>query len=191
MKIIYLSKKKDQFQHIIFKFFFKNIFYPPKKKKFEFTNLSKQIYERKKSLLTWGGHSTFLFQNQSVNVFIDPHFTLRASPFSFVGPKRYMPSVFNKNNLPKIDVVLISHNHYDHLDIKSLKIIYEKFPDVIFLVPLGDKRLLIRNGIQNVKELDWWENYQLKGIKFIFTPVQHWSKRTLSDRNKSLGRMVD
>ena len=97
-----------------------------------------------------------------------------------------MPSVFNKNNLPKIDVVLISHNHYDHLDIKSLKIIYEKFPDVIFLVPLGDKRLLIRNGIQNVKELDWWENYQLKGIKFIFTPVQHWSKRTLSDRNKSL-----
>ena len=99
----YLSKEKGSISAYNFlNFFFKNIFYPKKKKKFEFTNLSKQIYERKKSLLTWGGHSTFLFQNQSVNVFIDPHFTLRASPFSFVGPKRYMPSVFNKNNLPKM-----------------------------------------------------------------------------------------
>ena len=149
-------------------------------------NVSNEIYKKNESLLTWGGHSTFLFQKKNINVLIDPHFTLRASPFSYIGPKRYMPSVFNKNNLPRIDVVAISHNHYDHLDIKSLQIIYKKYPDAIFLVPLGDKKLLTKNGIKNVKDFDWWEGFQFKGIKFIFTPVQHWSKRTLSDKNKSL-----
>ena len=83
-------------------------------------------------------------------------------------------------------MVAISHNHYDHLDIKSLKIIYEKFPDATFLVPLGDKELLIKNGIKNVRDFDWWEDFKIKGIKFIFTPVQHWSKRTIYDKNKSL-----
>ena len=183
----YLSDEKKSIKKSkFFSFFFKNIFTPPEKKQFELIDLSKEIYKKEKSLLTWGGHSTFLFQNQNVNVLIDPHFTLRASPFSYIGPKRYTPSVFNKNNLPRIDVVAISHNHYDHLDIKSLKIIYEKYPDTIFLVPLGDEKLLIKNGIKNVKEFDWWEHHEINGMKFIFTPVQHWSKRTLSDRNKSL-----
>ena len=95
-----------------------------------------------RNLFSLGGHSTFLFQNQNVNVLIDPHFTLRASPFSYIGPKDTHTSVFNKNNLPRIDVVAISHNHYDHLDIKSLKIIYEKFPDATFLVPLGDEEII-------------------------------------------------
>ena len=72
-----------------------------------------------------------------------------------------MPSVFNKNNLPRIDVVAISHNHYDHLDIKSLQIIYKKYPDAIFLVPLGDKKLLTKNGIKNVKDFDWWEEFSI------------------------------
>ena len=88
----------------------------------------------------WSFH--VFISKKNINILIDPHFTLRASPFSYIGPKRYMPSIFNKNNLPKIDVVAISHNHYDHLDIKSLKIIYKKYPDAIFLVPLGDKKLL-------------------------------------------------
>ena len=87
-----------------------------------------------------------------------------------------MPSIFKSDNLPRIDVVAISHNHYDHLDIKNLKMIYEKFPETIFLVPLGDKELLLRNGITNVKEFDWWEDYKINNLKFVFTPVQHWSK---------------
>ena len=179
------DEKKSPKNYKFFSFFFKNIFTPPEKKKFEILDISNKIY-KKKSLLTWGGHSTFLFQNKNVNVLIDPHFTSRASPFSYIGPKRYTPSAFNKNNLPRIDVVVISHNHYDHLDIKSLKIIYKKYPDAFFLVPLGDKKLLIKNGIKNVKDFDWWEEFQIKGVKFIFTPVQHWSKRTLFDKNKSL-----
>ncbi len=176
------SVKKSKF----FSFIFKNIFDPPKKKKFNLMQLDKQIYDNKFSLLTWAGHSTFLIQFKNTNILIDPHFSPRASPFSYIGPKRYTPSVFNNINIPKVDVVAISHNHYDHLDIKTLKIIKKKFPDVVFFVPLGDKELLLKNDIKNVKEFDWWENHKIKGMKFVFTPVQHWSKRTLSDKNKSL-----
>ena len=183
----YLSEEKRSIKKSkFFSFFFKNIFYPPKTKKFKLMEIDKQIYNNKSSLLTWAGHSTFLLQFKNTNILIDPHFSLRASPFSYVGPKRYMPSIFNKENLPKVDVVAISHNHYDHLDIKTLKIINKKFPEAMFLVPLGDKKLLLENNIQNVKEFDWWEDYKINGIKFAFTPVQHWSKRTFFDLNKSL-----
>ena len=115
----------------------------------------------------------FLLQFKNTNILIDPHFSMRASPFSYIGPKRYMPSIFNKNNLPRVDIVAISHNHYDHLDIKTLKIISKEVSRSYFLVPLGDKKLLLQNNIQNVKEFDWWENHKINGIKFIFTPVQH------------------
>jgi len=183
----YLSEEKRSIKNSkIFSFFFKNIFFPPKKKKFKLMEIDKKIYNNDSSLLTWAGHSTFLLQFKNTNILIDPHFSMRASPFSYIGPKRYMPSVFNKNNLPRVDIVAISHNHYDHLDIKTLKIISKRFPEAIFLVPLGDKKLLLKNNIQNVKEFDWWENHKINGIKFIFTPVQHWSKRNFSDLNKSL-----
>ena len=167
-------------------FFFKNIFNQPEKVFFPLVNINKKVYQDNVSLLTWSGHSTFLFQKHNFNILIDPHLSGRASPFSFLGPKRYTPSVFKKDNLPRIDIVAISHNHYDHLDLKSLKIIYEKSPKTIFLVPLGDKKLLIKNGLKNVIEFDWWESYETEHLKFVFTPVQHWSKRTFLDRNKSL-----
>lgn len=183
----YLTEEKRSIKKSkLFSFFFKNIFMPPPKKKFRLMDVNKKIYNNNSSLLTWAGHSTFLLQLKNINILIDPHFSLRASPFSFIGPKRYMPSVFNKRNLPKIDVVAISHNHYDHLDVKSLKIINKKFTEALFFVPLGDKELLVKNGINNVKEFDWWESHTIKGIKLIFTPVQHWSKRTFYDKNKSL-----
>ena len=127
-------------------------------------------------VLTWSGHSTFLYQNTNLNIIIDPHLTSRASPFSYLGPKRFIPSLLNENNLPNVDVVAVSHNHYDHLDIKSLKLIYKKFPNALFLVPLGDKELLKKNGIDNVKEFDWWESIMVNETKISFTPVQHWSK---------------
>ena len=137
-------------------------------------------------MLTWSGHSTFLFQKKNINIIIDPQFSERASPFSFIGPKRYMPSILNSENLPKIDFVAISHNHYDHLDINSLKKISKKHPNAIFLVPAGDERLLKRKKINNVYNFGWWESFDSLGFKFTFTPVQHWSKRSLFDRNKSL-----
>ena len=183
----YISNKeksidKSEFLH----FFFDNIFNSPKIKKFVSVGINKQIYEENLSLLTWSGHSTFLFQKKNINIIVDPQFSERASPFSFIGPKRYMPSILNPENLPEIDFVVISHNHYDHLDIPSLKKLYKKFPNAFYLVPLGDKKLLEKNGIKNVIEFDWWQSFKTDDVEFTFTPVQHWSKRTLSDRNKSL-----
>ena len=89
-------------------------------------------------------------------------------------------------DLPKIDLVTISHNHYDHLDVHSLKQIYKNNPAANFLVPKGDKKILTKRGIENVFEFQWWENFALKNLVLTFTPVQHWSARGLGDRNKSL-----
>ena len=97
----------------------------------------------------WIGHSTFLINNGEINILIDPVFSERVSPFSFVGPKRMIPPAIEINQLPQIDIVLISHNHYDHLDSRSLKQIHNANPDATFLVPKGDKRRLERRGIDN------------------------------------------
>tara|TARA_B100001057_G_scaffold448342_1_gene488596 strand:- start:523 stop:1566 length:1044 start_codon:yes stop_codon:yes gene_type:complete len=180
------NKKKSIDKSAFFHFFFDNIFHPPKTKKFVSVGINKKIYEENFSLLTWSGHSTFLFQKKNINIIIDPQFSERASPFSFIGPKRYMPSILNSENLPRIDFVAVSHNHYDHLDIPSLRKLHKKFPDAYYLVPLGDKKLLEKNGIKNVIEFDWWQSLKIDDVEFTFTPVQHWSKRTMSDRNKSL-----
>ena len=88
--------------------------------------------------------------------------------------------------IPNIDIVTVSHNHYDHLDIHSLKKISKKHPEAIFLVPAGDEKLLKRKKIKNVYDLNWWESIEHMGFVITFTPVQHWSKRSLFDRNKSL-----
>ena len=90
------------------------------------------------------------------------------------------------DQLPKIDFVTVSHNHYDHLDINSLKEISKLHSEAIFFVPIGDGKLLKRKRIKNVYEFNWWESYSLEGLTLTFTPVQHWSKRGLFDRNKSL-----
>ena len=80
----------------------------------------------------------------------------------------------------------MSHNHYDHLDTASLKEIYINNSNAIFLVPAGDKKLLQRKGIKNIFEYEWWNGYKADNLELTFTPVQHWSKRGLFDRNKSL-----
>ena len=134
----------------------------------------------------WIGHSTFLIKKNNVTILTDPIFSDRASPFKNIGPKRLIPPALNLTDLPNIDFVTVSHNHYDHLDIVSLKEIYIRNPEAIFLVPAGDKKLLVRKGIQNVYEYEWWDGFKTSNIEIIFTPVQHWSKRGLFDRNKSL-----
>ena len=134
----------------------------------------------------WIGHSTFLIKKNGVTILTDPIFSERASPFKNIGPKRLIPPAIELDIIPRIDVVTISHNHYDHLDINSLKKIAKKHPNAIFLVPAGDEKLLKRKKINNVYSFSWWESFDFLGFKFIFTPVQHWSKRSLFDRNKSL-----
>jgi len=139
-----------------------------------------------KENVMWIGHSTLLLNHSDFTIMTDPQFSGRASPFSFMGPKRVTPSPVEISDLPQIDVILISHNHYDHLDEATIREIAKIQPSVEFLVPLGLKSLLEDWGAKNVSELDWWQQVQRKGVTIQPTPVQHWSKRTFFDRNKTL-----
>ena len=136
--------------------------------------------------IIWIGHSTFLIKKEGITILTDPVFSDRASPFKSIGPERLIPPAMSIDQLPKIDFVTVSHNHYDHLDINSLKEISKLHPEAIFFVPIGDLKLLKRKRIKNAYEFNWWESYSIEGLTLTFTPVQHWSKRGLFDRNKSL-----
>jgi N-acyl-phosphatidylethanolamine-hydrolysing phospholipase D len=137
--------------------------------------------------VTWIGHATVLLRVGGLNVLTDPQFSERASPLAFAGPKRVVPPVPALHELPRIDVVVVSHNHYDHLDLASVaKLAEQPGGSPRFFVPLGLKRWFARRGIDNVEELDWWESRRIEGIEFHFVPVQHWSKRTLTDENQTL-----
>ena len=146
----------------------------------------KELTSTSTDYLVWIGHATYLINKDGLTILTDPVFSKRASPVRFAGPKRLIPPAIPIDQLPNIDVITVSHNHYDHLDLRSLKKIYKANPNAIFLVPKGDKKRLERRGIENVKEFLWWEDIEIKGSKFTFTPVQHWSARGIADRNKSL-----
>ena len=143
-------------------------------------------FEKSNNFMIWIGHSTFLIKKNNLVILTDPVFSDRASPFKRLGPKRLIPPAILLNELPKIDVVTISHNHYDHLDIRSLKKLSKLNPNLIFLIPKGDIDIFNKKNIDNVKEFVWWEEISIDDFIFTFTPVQHWSARGLFDRNKSL-----
>ena len=137
--------------------------------------------------VTWVGHATVLLQMGGLNVLTDPFFSERASPVSFAGPKRVVPPVPSLAQLPRIDAVVISHDHYDHLDIGSVKALAaQPGGSPRFFVGLGLKRWFEDLGITDVVELDWWESAEWKGVLFDFVPVQHWAKRRLWDENRRL-----
>ena len=107
----------------------------------------------------------------------------RASPFSFAGPKRYRDVPIEINRIPRVDIVVISHNHYDHLDEDSVQDLHGKFGDKLsWFVPLGIKKWFESNKIFNVVELNWWDSRQMDNLEIIFTPAQHWSSRGLFDK---------
>jgi N-acyl-phosphatidylethanolamine-hydrolysing phospholipase D len=136
---------------------------------------------------TWVGHATVLVRVGGLSVITDPQFSERASPLTFAGPKRVVPPVPALAGLPHIDVVVVSHNHYDHLDLESVRRLAEqKGGSPRFYVPLGLKEWFEKRGISDVVELDWWESRDYRGLRIDCVPVQHWSKRTLSDENQSL-----
>lgn len=158
----------------------------PERVEIEISQDWESITSKEENYAVWIGHSTFLIREGSITILTDPVFSNRASPFSFAGPKRLIPPAMNIDDLPNIDIVTISHNHYDHLDIRSLKKISKKFPNVLFFVPKGDKNLLKRAGIKNVFDFIWWDEKRVGNTVFTFTPVQHWSARGLFDRSESL-----
>jgi L-ascorbate metabolism protein UlaG (beta-lactamase superfamily) len=132
------------------------------------------------------GHSTFLIQMDGVNILTDPIWSNRCSPVSWAGPKRYKQPGIRFEDLPPIDVVLVSHNHYDHLDLPTLKRLAAKgTPQAV--VPLGDLDLVRESGIPHVDEIDWWQSISMSPqVKITLVPAQHFSARTPWDRNKTL-----
>lgn len=142
---------------------------------------------RSQDTLTWIGHASFLLQIGGLNVLTDPHLTERASPVTFAGPRRVVPPALDFAQLPHIDVVVISHNHYDHLDLATVaRLAGQPGGSPRFLVGLGLARWFVQRGMHDVEELDWWERREIGGVGFRFVPVQHWSKRTLWDANQTL-----
>jgi len=134
---------------------------------------------------TWVGHSTVLVQYQGINLLTDPIFSKRCSPIPFLGPKRETPPALSIEELPPIDYVVISHNHYDHLDKSTVRALGDQ---PLWLVPLGFKAWFKKVGVSpsRVQEFDWWDTLDTGEVLVTATPSQHWSGRTLLDRNKTL-----
>jgi L-ascorbate metabolism protein UlaG (beta-lactamase superfamily) len=135
---------------------------------------------------SWLGHSSILISMENHLILVDPVLEERASPFSWYGPKRFNPSPVSAEETPEIDVVLITHDHYDHLEKQTLITINEKVKR--FIVPLGIGELLEEWGINpsKITELDWWESYSAGSLKFHATPAVHYASRGLFDANKRL-----
>ena len=137
--------------------------------------------------VTWIGHATVLAQLGGLNLLTDPIFSGRAAPVRWAGPKRAQPPGLALSQLPHIDFVVISHNHYDHCDAASLQALAGQPGGApLFLVPLGLKSWMAELGISRVVELDWWQSHRLGDVEVVMTPVQHWSGRGLTDRLQTL-----
>jgi N-acyl-phosphatidylethanolamine-hydrolysing phospholipase D len=140
----------------------------------------------REATVTWVGHSTLLVQLDGVNFLTDPTWAGRSGPFSgLVGVRRYTPAPMRMEDLPPIDFVLISHDHYDHLDEPTVKHLARLY-NPRFVVPLGIKAWLADRGITNAVELDWGQSIAFKGLTIVCTPAQHGSGRTLVDQGRRL-----
>ncbi|MCG8310296.1 MAG: MBL fold metallo-hydrolase [Cytophagales bacterium] len=136
--------------------------------------------------ITFVNHSTFLIQMAGVNILTDPIWSQRTSPVRFAGPKRVRPPGILFEDLPAIDFVIISHNHYDHLDAPTMKkLILQHNPQVI--TPLGVGQFIESLGSKRVSDMDWWQTVEmLNGLKISCVPAQHFSGRGTNDRDATL-----
>lgn len=135
-------------------------------------------------LITFINHATVLIQGNGVNIVSDPVFSDQIGPLPFIGPKRHKKAGISFDQFPKIDVVVISHNHYDHLDVRSLRQLVERDSPIV-LVGVGNGKYFRKWKIEGAIEIDLWEEICLHGVSFTFTPAHHWSGRTLTDRNET------
>ncbi len=134
--------------------------------------------------VTWMGHASVLVQMDHVTLLTDPIWSDTASPISWLGPRRFVPPPLPLSALPPIDVVVISHSHYDHLDLDTLRALSAR--GTRFLVPLRVGDILRAHGIGPVDELDWWESRAVRGVVITCVPARHWSQRGLGDMNRTL-----
>jgi len=139
--------------------------------------------------VTFVNHATMLVQMDGLNVLTDPIWSDRTSPVSFIGPKRHRAPGIRFEDLPPIAAILISHNHYDHLDVPTLRRLRARSDGARtpIITPLGNGRFLQRFGLTNVVELDWWNTTALRnGVRITLVPAQHFSARGISDRDRNL-----
>lgn len=133
--------------------------------------------------ITWINHATLLVQMDGVNILTDPIWSERCSPVRFAGPKRHRNPGIRFEDLPPIDAVLVSHNHYDHLDLATLR----RLSASRIYTPLGNSALMRRKGIGNAADLEWWQEAALSDrVKITLTPGQHFCARGISDRDRTL-----
>jgi L-ascorbate metabolism protein UlaG (beta-lactamase superfamily) len=149
-------------------------------------NFLRQNHDR--NTVTWIGHATILLQMAGYNILTDPHFSKRTSPVQWAGPERVAPLGLALEDLPPIDIVVISHDHYDALDEQTIKKLRQRpgGEKTRFYVPLGLKNWFAIRGVDNVFVMDWWDRHQDENLEIIAVPVQHWSKRSIFSRNKTL-----
>lgn len=136
--------------------------------------------------VTWIGHATVLLQMGGKNILTDPQFSERAFTVQWLGPRRKVPLPITIEELPPIDIVVISHSHYDHLDRDSVVALAARDDPPEFLVPLGLLSWFHDLGIERVRAFDWWQSTRIDGVVASFVPAHHWSARTLFDRNRTL-----
>ena len=137
------------------------------------------------AVVTFIGHATFLIQTAAGNILTDPMYSQRAGPLNVLGPRRVRQPAVRFDDLPRIDTVLLSHNHYDHCDRRTLLMLAERF-DPIVVTPLGNGGLAASAGIRHVEELDWWQEAKTTALPVTLTPAHHFSARTPLDRDRAL-----
>ncbi len=146
--------------------------------------LKNLIKNQNNDFIAWIGHATFLIKLGNTTIITDPVFSKNAGPLIF-GPKRFTEPALELNEIPKTDIFLLTHNHYDHQDMTTIR----RFPfkNVKVLLPLKLGKYFSRNGYKDVNEMDWYEEIEInKNLKITFLPAVHWSKRSLTDTNKTL-----
>jgi N-acyl-phosphatidylethanolamine-hydrolysing phospholipase D len=148
-------------------------------------NLKNQINQLGKTdYITWLGHATFLMQLSGKTLLIDPFFSDKAGPFGIFGFKRFVPPALKITELPIIDYILITHNHYDHLDMPFLKKLHNKSHTII-ITPSSLGKFIKKSGFEHIIELAWHETYKTGPLSITALPAYHYSKRGLFDLNKS------
>jgi L-ascorbate metabolism protein UlaG (beta-lactamase superfamily) len=137
------------------------------------------------AVVTFIGHATFLIQTAAGNILTDPIYSQRAGPLNMIGPRRVRQPAVPLDDLPAISVVLLSHNHYDHCDLRTLRTLAQRF-DPLVVTPLGNEALVRSAGIRRVEALDWWQFATTFALPIALTPAHHFSARSPFDRNRAL-----